>query len=105
MGNAGTFQWHGLLRRPATIDENIGAGDEARRVRAQEASQRSDLFQLTPSPERQARQELLVGLGVVDDRGIHVGLERSGTDGIYRDALCRDLLSQRTREPQQSRLG
>src|SRR5690349_22883425 len=47
-----------LLRRPATVDENIGAGNEARGVRAQVARQRPELFQLAPTPDRQARQEL-----------------------------------------------
>src|ERR1043166_887755 len=42
----GHFGRIALLRRPAAIDENIGAGDEARGVRAQIARQRPDLFQL-----------------------------------------------------------
>src|SRR3569623_1987375 len=76
-----------LLRRPATIDENIGAGNAARGVRAQITRQRSELFHQTSPPNRQAREELPVELGVVDDRGIHVRVERPGTDGIYRNAL------------------
>src|SRR6185312_5603500 len=86
-----------LFRRPATIDENVGARNEARGLRAQIARQPSDLLQPAPPPDRQAGQKLPVGLGVVDDRGIHVRIEGAGTNRVYRDSLAGDFLSQRSR--------
>src|SRR4051794_35550267 len=54
-----------LLRRPAAINDNVGAGGEPCRLGAQETRKRSDLMHLAPSAHGQVRQELPVGVWII----------------------------------------
>lgn len=76
----------------------IGSGYEARGIGAQIAGQRVALFDGAPSPHRQARKKLRVGLGIVHRCGIQVGSEGAGADAVDGDAFAGKCESKCSRE-------
>src|SRR5438270_3883351 len=76
-----------LLGTPASVDENVGTGDEARLLRAEVDCEPSDLFELTPASDGNFGNELPVFFRIVDDGRVHFRGERTGADAVDGDAF------------------
>src|SRR6516162_8748794 len=94
-----------LLCRPASVDQDVGAGDEAGCVRAQEYRQRSDFLWLTPTAEGDHGNELGVAGRILHQWGVHFRCERTRADPIYRDAVRGQFQRQGLSHPEQARLA
>jgi hypothetical protein len=55
----------GLLRRPAAINDDVGACDESCCLGTQETRKRADFLHLAPPAHGQICQELAIGIGIV----------------------------------------
>src|SRR3954464_8890007 len=72
---------YSLIHVLATIDRDVGAGDERRLLRAKVDDQAGDFVGLAEPAERDLRQDF----GVEDflrDRGHHLGADVAGRDGV-----------------------
>ena len=78
-----------LLRAPAAVDQDVGAGDEGGIVRAQVDGELADLFDAAPAAQRDAAEELGGGFGVVQQGAIHFRREGAGADAVAGDSLRR----------------
>lgn len=79
----------GLLRGPAAVNQDVRAGDEAGVLGAEIDREVANLFDLAPPAQRDLGDELLVQLGVLDQRCIHLGGDRTGADAVDGDLLGR----------------
>src|SRR5439155_274707 len=95
----------GLLRRPAAVDEKVGAGDVARVIGREINRQLSDLFRLAPAAQRNFGNELLVQFGILEYRRVQFGGERPRTDPIDGDFFGSEFERERAGEAEQGGLA
>jgi hypothetical protein len=67
-----------LFGGPASVNQNVGSDDETRGFPTEVARLVANLFVFAPSSDRQVGQKLGIGFGIVHDRRIHLGSQRSG---------------------------
>jgi hypothetical protein len=93
------------LHRPAAVDHEGGAGDEAGCLRGEEDDSAAQFRRVTPAAERDLGQEGLIGGGVVAEAAVERRVEGAGAERVDVDALVGPFEGHGARQLHQTAFG